>query len=141
MDFNGMAACPECGAAGCRDKFGEMLALEFESPTVFGAVHHITVICFNIQHPGAFTEEALVWMRSSLRAIIVDGFSPEELRKQARKTSKGNIMVRRRTAPPQEPRKIHWSMTVSDIRMESHDAYEKDVIAWARSMLNDLDIR
>ena len=131
-------ACPECGAPDCRDKFGEMLALEFEDPTVFGAVHHITVICYNIQHPATFTEESLAWMRSSLRAIIVDGLSPTELRKQVRKKTRGDVQVKRHT--PKEPVQMHWSMTVSDIRMENPEIYCEDIKAWARSILKELHI-
>ena len=133
-------ACPECGATGCRDRFGELLALEFEDPTVFGAVHHITVICFNIQHPGEFTEESMTWMKSSLRAIIVDGLSPTELRKQVRKRTKGGVRVKRHTELSEEPVKVHWSMTVSDVRTNDPVIYVKDVMAWAKSILNDLEI-
>ena len=128
------------GASGCRDKFGEMLALEFEDPTVFGAVHHITVICFNIQHPATFTEESLAWMKSSLRAIIVDGLSPTELRKQVRKKTKGGVQVKHHKEPLEEPLRTHWSMTVADIRTEKPEVYCEDIKAWARSMLKDLHI-
>jgi hypothetical protein len=135
-----VTVCPECGAPDCRDKFDELLALEFEDPTVFGAVHHITVICYNLQHPATFTDEAIEWMRSSLRAIIVDGLSAVELRKWARKISTGEIKIKRRTAPPEEPRKIHWSMTVADVRTNDPEVYREDIVAWARSILNDLHI-
>jgi len=134
------ANCPECGAAGCRDKFESMLALEFESPTIFGAVHHITVICYNIQHPHEFTEESLAWMRLSLRAIIVDGLSPAELRKQVRKTIKGGVQVKRHAEPSQEPLTRNWSMTITDIRTENPEGYREDINAWARSILKDLNI-
>jgi hypothetical protein len=138
MDSN--MACPECGATGCRDRFEEMLALEFEDPAIFGAVHHITVICFNIQHPATFTEESLAWMRSSLRAIIVDGLSPAELRKLARKTTKGGVQIKRHTKPPEEPSRTHWSMTAADIRTGDPEVYREDIVAWAKSILKDLNI-
>ncbi len=79
------AHCEQCGAIGCRERYGEILALEFEQPAVFGAVHHITVNCYNIQHPDTFTDEALAWMRSSLRAITAKGLSGPDLLKLARK--------------------------------------------------------
>ena len=138
MDSN--TACPECGAPDCRDKFGEMLALEFEAPTVFGAVHHITVICFNIQHPGEFTEESMTWMKSSLRSIIIDGLSPTELRKQVRKKTRGGVQVKRHMEPPEEPLRRHWSMTVADIRTENPEVYREDINAWAGSILKDMNL-
>ncbi len=85
-----------CGAIGCREKYGEMLALEFEQPSVFGAVHHLTVICYNIQHPDSFTDEALAWMRSALRAIVEESLSGPELLKRTRGMFRGDARVKRR---------------------------------------------
>lgn len=133
-------ACPECGAPDCRERFGDIIALEFEDPEVFGAVHHITVICYNLQHPGFFTDEALEWMRSSLRAVIVDGLSPIELRERARKQSKGGVRVRRKTNDEQPPAITNLSMTVKDIRTNTPDIYREDIIKWAKSILKDLKI-
>ena len=130
-------ACPECGAPGCRDKFGEMLALEFESPSVFGAVHHVTVICFNLQHPGTFTDDAVAWMRASLSSIVEDELSPTELRNRAGKNFEGKLKIRR--AKPAEPAPTNrWSMSVLDVRTSDPETYVKDVMAWARSIVNDL---
>jgi hypothetical protein len=103
MNLDKIAACPQCGAVGCKDKYGEILALEFEQPTVFGAVHHITVTCYNLQHSDAFSDEALEWMRSSLRAIVKEGLSGPDLRNLARKTFKGDVRVKRQTAPARVP--------------------------------------
>lgn len=135
-----VTACPECGATGCHDKFGELLALEFEDPAVFGAVHHITVICYNLQHPATFTDEVIAWMRSSLRAIIVDGLSPAELRKRARKNTSGGVQVKRHTEPRGEPSRTHWSMTAADVRTDDPEVYREDIVAWAKSILKDLNI-
>jgi len=138
-------ACPECGAVAsgdktCREKFDEMLALEFESPSVFGAVHHVTVICFNLQHPGTFTDDAVAWMRTSLRSIVEDGLSPAELRKGAGKNFKGKTKIRRAT-PAEPARTNHWSMSVLDVRTGDPEAYVKDAMAWATSILNDLEVK
>ena len=129
--------CPECGALDCREKFESMLALEFEGPEVFDAVHHVTVICFNLQHPGAFSEEALAWMRSTLRAVVEEGLSPIELRERSRKQFKGQVKVLSK-APKAHPR-AEWSMTAADVRIGDPEAYVNDVMAWARSILRDLD--
>lgn len=131
--------CPECGAAGCREKFESMLALEFEDPEVFGAAHHITVICFNLQHPSAFSDEALVWMRSTLRAIVEEGLSPAELRERSKKQFKGQVSVLNKA--PKASRKIDWSMTVMDIRTDGPETYVNDVMAWAKAIIRDLPVR
>jgi Family of unknown function (DUF5946) len=138
--------CPHCGAAGCKDKYGEMLALEFEQPSVFGAVHHLTVICYNIQHPDSFSDEALAWMRSALRDIVEKGLTGPELLKRARGSFSGDYKVKcrdsrardRHTDVPCIPERTGWSMTVADVRTDSPGAYTGDIKAWARSILDDI---
>ena len=131
-----MDTCPECGATGCRDKFESMLALEFEDPEVFGAVHHVTVICFNLQHPAAFSDEALEWMRSTLRAVVEEGLAPDELRERSQKQFKGQVRVLSKA--PKAPKIAEWSMTAADVRTDSPDVYVNDIMAWAKSILKDL---
>ncbi len=48
--------CPVCGAvhpdgATCEDVFNALLALAFSDP-VAGAAHHLTVMCYMLQHDG-----------------------------------------------------------------------------------------
>jgi hypothetical protein len=135
------AACPQCGAIDCFEKYGEMLALEFEQPAVFGAVHHITVNCYNLQHSDTFSDEALTWMRTALRDTVENDLSGPELLKRARGMHGGDFQVRRRDARARAPWPTAWSMTVADVRTDSPGAYTRDIMAWARSILKDLDIR
>lgn len=116
-----------------------MLALEFQDPTIFGAVHHITVTCYNLQHPDFFSEEALAWMRSSLRAVIEDGLSSAELLKRARTMPVNGMKVRRRTSPVRTRARTQWSMTVMDIRTDGASVYTKDIMSWAKSIMEDID--
>jgi len=57
------AACPQCGVPWtdgrtCRDDFDQMLYWENEVPEN-GAVHHLMVFCFHIQHPEKSSPEGL----------------------------------------------------------------------------------
>lgn len=137
--MTGDSACPQCGAIGCEEKYGEILALEFEQPAVFGAVHHITVNCYNLQHPDAFSDEALEWMRSALHAIVEEGISGPELLKLARKTFRGDVPVKRRTALSRAPQRTKWSMILTDVRTDGPEVYFGDIKLWAMSILKDLD--
>jgi hypothetical protein len=128
--------CPECGASGCREKFETMLALEFENPEVFGAVHHVTVICYNLQHPSAFSDEALAWMRSTLRALVEEGLSPAELRERSKKQFKGQVTVLSKT--PKATRQIRWSMTVINVHIDTPENYVSDIMVWAKSILGEI---
>ena len=129
--------CPECGASCCKEKFESMLALEFEDPKVFGAVHHVTVICYNLQHPAAFSDEAVAWMRSTLRAIVEEGLTPAELRERSQKQFKGRVNVLSKT--PKTSAHVEWSMTVADIRTDDPEVYVQDIMTWAKSILRDLE--
>jgi hypothetical protein len=133
--------CPQCGAIGCKEKYGEILALEFEQPMVFGAVHHITVICYNLQHPDTFSDEALAWMRSQLHDIVEKGLTGPELLKRVRGTFSGHARVKRRNAPAERPTPARWSMTVAEVRTDSPEVYVKDIKIWAKSILKDLDAK
>ena len=144
MSPDDLSPCPQCGAAPldgktCKDKYGEILALEFQEPAVFGVVHHITVTCYNLQHPDFFSDEAIEWMKTSLRKIIEEGLSPAELRKSAGKRTGEGMNVRRQTAPADVPRRIIWSLTVMDVRADSAEVYVREIRAWAKSILDDLN--
>jgi hypothetical protein len=135
--------CPRCGAVprdgkSCLDKYHEILALEFQDPSYFGAVHHITVTCYNIQHPDYFSDEALAWMRSTLRSAIEDGLTPAEMLKLARKNAAEGGKIRRMAPPESPPGRTRWSMTVMDVRKDSAAIYVQDIRAWAKSILDDL---
>ena len=138
------SACPQCGAISadgktCKDKYGEILALEFEDPAVFGAVHHITVACYNLQHPDYFSDEAREWMRTALHRVVEEGLPPADMLKNVRKRAGEGMKVRRRTAPESPPGRIAWSMTVMAVRTDSAEVYIEDIKAWAKSILSDLD--
>jgi hypothetical protein len=122
----------------CREQYGECLALEFQEPAVFGAVHHVTVLCYNLQHPRDFSPKALAWMRSSLRAVIEGNVSPVALREQAGREFKRQARVLRKDGQATPPARTHWSRTVLDVRRESPAVYTGDILAWARAILQDL---
>lgn len=75
--------CPECGAeeAACESRFHECLALEFQNPA-YGAVHHLTVTAYMLQHSSQLTREGWLHERELLRQFIIDDKPPAFIRKQ-----------------------------------------------------------
>ena len=143
MSDNSLSVCPECGSfpgdgMSCREKFEDALALEFGGPSVFSAVHRITVICYNLQHPGDFSEAALVRMESTLHSIIADGITGAEMRDEARKKYNGSIKINRQASSDKTNERISWSMTIMDVHMENTEVYTKDVMTRAKSILSDI---
>jgi hypothetical protein len=53
----------------CREAFEELISREFQDP-ICGQVHHLTVLCYDLQHPQQFTREALEWSRAGLQAAV-----------------------------------------------------------------------
>ena len=72
--------CPQCGAEypaedSCRDRFDRCLALEYENPTAWGAVHHLTVVCYMLHHI-ASSRRAWLEARKMLAQFVHAGVTP-----------------------------------------------------------------
>jgi hypothetical protein len=131
----------------CREAFEELIAREFQYP-VCGQVHHLTVLCYDLQHPRQFTPQALAWSQDALRAAVEEGVSPVELRRRARQqfSRKNKPRVIKESSPAsfaeageKDKPAFRWRMTALDALGESAEGHNQRVEAWARSVLADLD--
>lgn len=132
--------CPECGAIWpderrCRDYFDQMLAWEFEAPGGAGAVHHLTVLCYHLQHPSLYSPAGLAWARAALAEFVEQGMPPQELRRRSRRALDSGTRAWNVTGAPAsyavQPR---WATTVVDAASGGLDGYKARVAAWARSV-------
>jgi Family of unknown function (DUF5946) len=111
--------CPDCGARGlnqsCIQMFGELLALEYEHPAAFGAVHYLTVACFYLQHPRGFSDVARDTWRSFVGEFLDHQVTPGALLRRIRRQLDNNhVRIRE---PGQEPPQWWprvWPVTVAD---------------------------
>jgi hypothetical protein len=120
----------------CRDHFDQMLAWEFEDPVGAGAVHHLTVLCYYIQHPSLYSPEGLAQAKQILKAFVEDGVTPAEMRKRNRdrvdsgkrdwKVSGGQ--------PASHGQTFVWRLTIMDVAPFGLDGYTERVQQWARSI-------
>jgi hypothetical protein len=131
--------CPECGAdwrddVTCRDHFDQMLVWEFEDPGGAGAVHHLTVLCFYIQHPSLYAPDGLAQAKQILKAFVEDGVTPAEMRKRLRnKVDSGKRDWKISGGQPaSHGRTIVWPLTIVDVA--GLDGYAERVQQWARSV-------
>jgi uncharacterized protein DUF5946 len=141
--------CPACGAASspgatCRDCFDALLAFENERPPAFGAVHHLTVACYFLQHPAGYALRTLeLW--HELLADSLDGrAAPRELQARFAKRFGGATRVRDANAvlPAWWPRT--WSTTVCDVLcatapLPSTEDYVQRARDWAMATRETLD--
>jgi len=135
--------CPQCGAEfpsgeQCRDRFDLCLAMEFENPVTFGAVHHLTVACYMLQH-NAYSRDVWLEARKMLAQFVQKGVTPAAMRRQNRSRFDSG----RRTwsvtkgAKLSEFDTITWSRTIADVRLDYPEVYCTDVKQWAKSILED----
>jgi hypothetical protein len=133
--------CPECGAPDnlCQTRFDEFLVLEF-TDAGYGAVHHLTVATFMIQHSSKLTREGWLFERDLLREFLVENKPPAFIRKQSKDlvdSGKRKFKIKSRDGLP-VINKTTWTKTILDVRTENAEDYCEDVTAWARSVLEDV---
>ncbi|HEX5501684.1 MAG TPA: DUF5946 family protein [Thermomicrobiales bacterium] len=133
--------CPQCGAAlrageRCRERFDVAQARELEDPA-YGAVHHLSVPCYMLQH-NAYSRDGWLYSRALL-ARFVEGLSPDAARRQHRR----DVDSGRRAWSITKGDKlagvdgIAWTRTIADVRLDTPEHYCADVRAWAASVLAD----
>jgi hypothetical protein len=138
--------CPECGAAWsegllCQDYFHQMLAWEIENPPL-GEVHHLTVLCYYLQHPGLYSPEGLAGAKRLLADFLVRGLSPGQVRRRDRTALDSGKRKYRIAGSPDAhgayTRPILWTLTAADVVAGGPNAYRDNVRAWAHSILEAL---
>jgi hypothetical protein len=137
-----MSSCPECGAPDnlCQARFDEFLILEF-TDAGYGAVHHLTVTAYMVQHSSKMTREGWLFERNLLREFLIENKSPAYIRKQNKDvvdSGKRKFKIKSRTGVPVID-KTTWSRTILDVRSENAEVYCDDITAWARSVLEEAE--
>ena len=135
--------CPECGApdAACEIRFNECLALEF-SDADYGAVHHLTVAAYMLQHSSKLTRDGWLYERNLLKEFLVENKPPALIRKQNKDlvdSGKRTFKIKSTDGVPVIS-KTTWKKTIMDIRMEDAEDYCEDVRTWAKFVLEDVDV-
>lgn len=140
-----MEACPQCGARlpsgdSCQQRFDQCMALEYESPAAFGAVHHLTVTCYMLQH-NAYARDAWLQARTMLAQFVRDGVTPAAMRQQKLTELDGGRRTWHitRGAKLTEFATIDWTRTIADVRFDDCEIYCADVTRWALSVLADTE--
>jgi len=144
-----MALCPDCGApiaenASCRSLFDELLAHEYVFPTAFGAVHHLTVATYYLQHPRGFSRAAIRGWHAIIAESLDGTATPAEFLRRARARSDTKVKIREADAEPPDGWPRTWPMTVADVvvpRGEEPNAegHIRRVTEWAKAIRATLD--
>lgn len=137
-----MTACPECGAPDnlCKTRFDEFLVLEF-TDAGYGAVHHLTVATYMLQHSSKLTRTGWLHERELLREFLIEKKPPAFIRKQNKNlvdSSKRTFRIKSKDGKPVID-KTTWAKTILDVRAENADMYCEDITTWARSVLEEAE--
>lgn len=115
-----MPPCPDCGAQiadgeTCRMLFDQLLAHEYTFPEAFGAVHHLTVAAYSLQHPRGYSRDAIrMWQVIVTESL--DGLStPENFLERARAHFGDGLRVREPGAEPPHGWPRVWPVTAADV--------------------------
>jgi hypothetical protein len=143
-----MSDCAECGSveepgAGCKECFEGLLAYEFERPVAFGAVHHLTVASYYLQHPRGYSLDALAAWRQVLDDALVAKRPPSEIMKAMSARFEGATRVRDRDAARPAWWPEAWPVTIRDVfnpngEPPTVEAYVERARAWATSISQTL---
>jgi hypothetical protein len=115
------------------------LAKEFENPTTYGAVHHLTVACYMLQH-NEYSREGWLGTRHLLAQFINEGKTPAEVRQQNRhKLDSGQRKWRVTKGAKISTDGINWTRTIADVRLDNPKVYCADIELWAKSVLADTE--
>jgi hypothetical protein len=138
--------CPECGAdwsAGhtCQDDFHQMLFWETETPAL-GAVHHLTVLCYYLQHPSLYSPEGLEHAKGLLIEFIAHGATLQDIRRQNSARLSSGVRPFKITGTPEShgaySTPVDWSMRARDVVQAGADQYIASVRAWAQSIYDSV---
>jgi hypothetical protein len=135
--------CPECGAPvtekySCTEHFHRFLILEFSDPE-YGAVHHLTVAAYMLQHPSRLSRSGWLGMRALLSRFLEEGIDPQSVRAEMR----AEVDSSQRTwslvkGPRMElPENFSWSITILSVNESDAAQYRLGIERWARQALND----
>jgi hypothetical protein len=119
-----------------------MLAWEFEDPGRAGAVHHLTVLCYNLQHPSVYSPEGLRAAQQILVQFVVHGIRPQQVRHQMGRTCDSGKRAYTITGTPEShgvyTHPVHWTTTIGDVAAGGLHGYCERVKAWAVSVYEAL---
>jgi hypothetical protein len=134
--------CPECGAldSACAARFDEFLVLEFADAS-YGAVHHLTVATYMLQHSSKLTKEGWLYERQLLREFIIENKPLAFIKKQNKDkvdSGKRDFKIKSKTGQ-RIISKSAWTKTILDVRTDNAETYCADVAEWARFALADAE--
>lgn len=139
--------CDECGAVltegtTCRDHLNTMIAWDFEDFLGAGQVHHLTVLCYNLQHPRVYSKKGLTDALEFLNEFVNKNVSFAEHDLRNRKRLSSGVREWKITGTEDDHGSYSpvpaWTIRASDVALAGREGYVERVNEWSRSVSSDL---
>jgi hypothetical protein len=108
-----------------------------------GVVHHLTVLCYHLQHPGLYSPAGLEQAQRLLVDFLRHGKTPAQVRRDSRAAvDSGRRAFAIRGKPGERGAYRHpvaWGLTVADVAQAGPERYVESVQAWAAETLDALE--
>jgi len=138
-----MDVCPECNAPvrdaqTCEEIYGQFLSLEFVDPG-YGAVHHLTVPAYMLQHPSRLSRLGWIVVRERLCGFLTGKLDIATLKAHnnhrfAQPKKGGSLKPNRDSLSI--PAHI-WSLTIASVSSADATTYQGDIRRWAEAIVVD----
>jgi len=142
-----MMTCPACGAPAdekdlwCRLAFEQCLVWDFIDPRA-GAVHHLTVLCYHLQHPHLYTRAGLENAKYLLTEFLIGQKSPQTIRQETRHAVQSDVRQFKISATDTDKasyaKPMIWSFTAYDVMGDGIEGYPERVRHWAQTIYDTL---
>jgi hypothetical protein len=132
--------CPECCASWddnlrCEGAFYQMLYWENEYPG-YGEVHHLTILCYYLQHLSLYSQENLVYAIQLLADLLESGIRPQGIRERDRDKLRSDKRKWKIKGTPEAHGEylhpIKWRMTAVDGVARDEENYPHSLRDWVR---------
>lgn len=142
-----LTVCQECGTQlhnvnKCSEYFDQMIAWDFSDFTSVGKFHHLTVLCYYLQHPTHYSQEGLNEAVRILQAVVENKLSDKDLYKMESERFSSHkrswSITGSKGTYGNYSREINWSMTVFNVVKDGITKYPERIQRWADTIYSDL---
>ncbi len=119
-----------------------MIAWDFNDFEGAGAVHHLTVLCYNLQHPKTYSKKGLEDAKEFLVEFVFKKFSFKQHDERNKQRLSSNVRNWKITGTPEDYGKYAavplWTFRASDVAIPGKENYNARVEFWAESVYKNL---
>jgi hypothetical protein len=119
-----------------------MIAWDFSDFTKIGRVHHLTVLCYYLQHPSHYSTQGLKVAINTLKKAVEMNLSDKDLYREESDIFSSTNRNWKVTGTSFDhgtyDAPIRWTRTVYSVVKDGMEAYPEQIKEWAKQIYEDL---